>query len=137
MVFFPLCSFIIGSDILKLITDTVIEEPWIFITTHLSVSVSIFLCLPLLFDVVGSYIDMLLMGSNLEAIPLSRRSSLHHLWYIGTRGGALSICILIGTLLSHFAQVMAIIEAVSSSFVCFIIPPIFLFFVLQERTEHF
>ncbi len=114
-------------DTKQSVTDNIVDFPALAIVAQLSAAAHVFFSLPLIFYIIGQQTDFFLMEYANPALfdPSRFRGSLYPLWNFATRGGILSMVILIGILVPHFALIMGLIGAFTGSLLCFVLPPLF------------
>ncbi|KAF5398157.1 Transmembrane amino acid transporter protein [Paragonimus heterotremus] len=122
-----LTASVFGSSVEQAVTDSMTRRLQLVIPVHVTVLINVFFSMPLLFYIMGEQLDCVVADclSRDFFFQTGKFCSLQTAWFVSTRLVLINLGLVCGTMVPHFALVMALIGALTGSLLCFILPALF------------
>ncbi|KAA3672585.1 solute carrier family 32 (vesicular inhibitory amino acid transporter) [Paragonimus westermani] len=122
-----LTASVFGSSVEQAVTDSMTRRLQLVIPVHVAVLINVFFSMPLLFYIMGEQLDCVVTDflSRDFFFQTGRFCSLQTAWFVSTRLVLINLGLICGTMVPHFALVMALVGAMTGSLLCFILPALF------------
>lgn len=125
-VFGILAAMVFGPTVAQAVTESMVNHPALVISVHVSVLLNVFFSLPLILHVMGEQLDCAAKFYLDQSFFVQTRfCSLHTLWFMSSRCSIITLGLMLGTMVPHFALVMGLVGAITGSLLCFIFPALF------------